>query len=54
MGPLMEEEPRQILENAVPPPERLGDLFLEVFGPDRGLDLELPLREPHEPESFDS
>ena len=26
-----------------------GDLFLKVFGPSRGADLELPPREPHEP-----
>jgi hypothetical protein len=50
----MEEETRQILKRAVSPPERLGDLFLKVFGPDRGVDLELPPRAPHEPESFES
>jgi hypothetical protein len=44
----------QILKRAVSPPERLGDLFVKVFGPDRGVDLELPLREPHEPEFFDT
>ena len=45
----MEEEVRQILKRAVSPPERLGDLFLKVFGPATGVDLELPPREPHEP-----
>jgi plasmid stability protein len=45
----MEEEVRQILKRAVSPPERLGDLFVKVFGPTRGVDLDLPLREPHEP-----
>jgi plasmid stability protein len=45
----MEEEVRQILRRAVAPPEKLGDLFLKVFGPARGVDLELPLRESHEP-----
>lgn len=48
-GVSMEEEVRQILTRAVSPPERLGDLFLKIFGPDRGADLELPSREPHEP-----
>lgn len=48
-GVSMEEEVRQILTRAVSPPERLGDLFLKVFGPDRGADLELSPREPHEP-----
>ena len=45
----MEEEVRQILKRAVAPPERLGDLFLKIFGPARGADLDLPPREPHEP-----
>ena len=52
-GVSMEEEARQILRRAVSPPERLGDLFLKVFGPDRGADLELPPREPHEPVVLD-
>lgn len=50
----MEEEVRQILKRAVAPPERLGDLFLKVFGPDRGADLEIPSHEPHEPMDFGS
>jgi plasmid stability protein len=45
----MEEEARQILTRAVSPPERLGDLFLKIFGPARGADLELPPREFHDP-----
>jgi plasmid stability protein len=44
----MEEEVRQILKRAVSPPERLGDLFVKVFGPTRGVDMDLPPREPHE------
>jgi plasmid stability protein len=48
-GVSMEEEARQILRRAVSPPERLGDLFLKVFGRARGADLELPRREPHDP-----
>ena len=48
-GVSMEEEVRQILTRAVSPPELLGDLFLKVFGPARGADLELPHREPHDP-----
>jgi len=51
-GVSMEEEVRQILKQAVSPPERLGDLFLKVFGPERGVDLELSPREPHEPIDF--
>ena len=48
-GVSMEEEARQILKRAVSPPERLGDLFLNVFGPANGAELELPVRRPHEP-----
>ena len=48
-GVSMEEEARQILKRAVAPPERLGDLFLKVFGSAGGVDLNLPAREPHEP-----
>lgn len=45
----MEEEVRQILKRAVAPPERMGDLFLKVFGANRGANLELSPRESHEP-----
>ena len=45
----MEEEARQTQKPAVSPPERLGDFFLEIFGPDKGVDLELLPREPHLP-----
>jgi antitoxin FitA len=48
-GVSMEEEVRQILKRAVSPPGRLGDLFLRIFGPTGGSDLEIPQREPHEP-----
>ncbi len=52
-GVSMEEEARQILRRAVSPPGHLGDLFLKVFGPARGADLELPRREPHDPPRLD-
>lgn len=48
-GVSMEEEVRRILKRAVLPPNRLGDYFISVFGPEHGVDLELPPREPHEP-----
>jgi plasmid stability protein len=48
-GISMEEEVRQILKRSVSPPERLGDFFLKAFGPSRGMDLDLPPREAHEP-----
>jgi antitoxin FitA len=51
-GVSIEEEVRSILEQAVAPRERLGDLFLEVFGPKRGVDLEIPEREIHPPLDF--
>jgi plasmid stability protein len=47
-GVSMEEEVRRILRRAVSAPERLGDLALHYFGA-KGVELELPTREPHEP-----
>lgn len=49
----MEAEVRRILSEAVAPKRQLGDLFVEQFGPDSGIDLELPKREPHEPIGLD-
>ena len=48
-GVSMEEEVRQILKRAVSAPERLGDLALNVFGPDHGVDLKIPPRPAHDP-----
>lgn len=48
-GVSMEEEVRRILSRAVAAPERLGDLVVEHFGPDHGVNLTLPSRERHEP-----
>ena len=45
----MEEEARRILRDAVNAPDRLGDLALRIFGPQHGIDLQLPDRTPHEP-----
>jgi antitoxin FitA len=52
-GVSMEEEVRRILARVVAPPGRLGDLFLETFGPARGLDLGTPPREPHQPPTLE-
>lgn len=51
-GVSMEEEARQILKSAVGSPERLGDLFIKHFGPQGGVDLVLPTREPHAAEDL--
>ena len=51
-GISLEEEVRQILKNVAAAPQRLGDLFLECFGPDNGVDLEPLPRDPHEPIDF--
>jgi plasmid stability protein len=48
-GVSMEEEARRILKAAVAAPERLGDLALQIFGPQHGVDLELPEHAPHQP-----
>jgi plasmid stability protein len=51
-GVSMEEEVRRILKQAVAAPERLGDLMYELFGPENGVDLELPKRGSREPIDF--
>ena len=48
----MEEEARRILRQAVTTPKRLGDLSMRFFGPDSGVELELPQHAPHEPPGF--
>ena len=53
----MEEEARLILRDAVghkPRSRNLTNIIRSHFGPDNGVDLELPPREPaREPPSFD-
>ena len=53
----MEEEARIILRDAVgrkPDTRNLAEAIRAYFGPDNGVDLELPPREPgREPPSFD-
>lgn len=48
-GRSMEEEARQILRQAVAAPERLGDLAVQFFGAEYGINLDLPAHPPHEP-----
>lgn len=48
-GVSMEEEARRILRDAVSAPDDLGDLALQFFGPNNGVDLQLPERTPHDP-----
>jgi plasmid stability protein len=48
-GVSIEEEARQIITRVVSAPERIGDLFREIFGSAEVSDLELPLRAPHDP-----
>lgn len=48
-GVSIEEEARQIITRAVSAPERIGDLFREIFGSAELSDLELPPREPYDP-----
>lgn len=55
-GHSMEEEARRILSEACTPaesPTSLGDLALELFGVEGGVELELPPRDrPREPPDF--
>lgn len=48
-GRSMEEETRRIIRDAVATPERIGDIAVQMFGADHGVDLDLPEREPHQP-----
>ena len=48
----MEEEARRILRQAVTPSQRLGDLSIQFFGAEFGVELELPQHAPHDPLSF--
>lgn len=48
----MEEEARRILRQAVTAPLRLGDLALQLFGAENGIELGLPKHAAHEPLSF--
>ena len=51
-GVSMEEEARRILGAAVAAPGQIGDLAVRLFGPAHGVDIELPVRSPHEPMDF--
>lgn len=51
-GVSMEEEARQIIKLAVSAPSQLGDMALQFFGADHGIELELPKHQPHAPLDF--
>ncbi len=48
-GISMEEIARRIIRRSVMAPKNLGTFAIECFGPANGEELELPVREPHEP-----
>lgn len=48
----MEEEARRILRQAVTTPKRLGDLSVQFFGAESGVELELPQHAPQDPLDF--
>lgn len=48
-GVSMEEEIRRILKQAVANPIKLGDMAVQLFGEQQGVELELPKHTPHEP-----
>lgn len=53
-GVSMEEEARRILAEAVAAPKRLGDLAVQLFGSDFGVDLAIAERNPHDPVAIES
>ena len=48
-GVSMEEEVRGIITQAVLPPKKISEIFREHFGPGKGVNLELPVREVNPP-----
>lgn len=48
-GISMEEEVRQILKQAVTPRIKLGDMALQLFGEEQGVELDLTQYKAHEP-----
>lgn len=48
-GISMEEEVRRIIMQAVASPVRLGDMAVDIFGADFGVELRLEKHPPHEP-----
>jgi plasmid stability protein len=53
-GVTVEEEARLIIKQAVDRPIRLGNIALELFGKDYGVELDLPKSASHEPINFGS
>lgn len=51
-GVSMEEEVRGLITRAVSAPRNLGTWALRCFGSENGVELELPLRQLHEPVDF--
>jgi len=52
-GVSMEEEVRRIIKQAVLSPENLGDMAIDFFGKENGVELELVKHQPHQALSFD-
>lgn len=52
-GISMEEEVRQIIYQAVSPPNSLSKIFSQNFGSNNGIDLESLIHKPHYPMEFD-
>ncbi len=51
-GISMEEEVRRIITQAVSAPTRLGDIAMDYFGENNGIDLDLPEHTSHTPIDF--
>jgi plasmid stability protein len=52
-GVSMEEEVRRLIAQSVSAPENLAALARRCFGPEHGVVLEIPPRQPHEPLEFE-
>lgn len=53
-GASLADEARLVLQSSVAAPPQLGTLAIECFGPEHGIDLQLPSREIDPPLDFDA
>ena len=53
-GVSMEEEIRQLITRSASAPKKLGDLAVELFGPEHGVELDLPERSVGRPSDLET
>ncbi len=53
-GVSIEEEVRRLIARSVSAPKKLGDLAIELFGPNHGVELDLPERSVGRPSDLET